>query len=69
MKVVYERAIPVITGVTITMTAREAELIHRFLGPTNMSLVEDLLPNENKTTQCDINDALYDLYSVLNNSK
>lgn len=56
---------PEVTGISVTMTVDEAELLKKFLGPTKISHVRDLLPDSNENVHYEINDMLYRLFNAL----
>jgi hypothetical protein len=58
---------PILEGVTLTLSVHEAELLTRFLGKTQLGLVQDLMPYETDSYQKDVNNVLYETYEALNN--
>lgn len=57
---------PVLNGVTLTLTLDQAEQLTKFLGKTQLLIVQDLLSYETETYQKNVNDTLYEVYEVLN---
>lgn len=56
---------PVADSFTLTMTPEEATLLVKFMGPTRLSTVQELLPNADPLTVQKVNDVLSDVYNVL----
>lgn len=68
MKFKIKRSNPKVSGISVTMTVKEAELLVKFIGPTRISHVRDILPDESEVVQYGVNDALFGLFNVLGDS-
>ncbi len=57
---------PTLEGVVLTLTYDEATRVVKFLGKTQLCIVEDLMIDSSKETHRLVNDTLYEVYEALN---
>ena len=65
MKVKAQTTKPEVESIKVILTTEEATLLVKFLGPTKISTVKDLLPSADDATHQRVNDLLGDLYNLL----
>lgn len=57
---------PVVESVMLTLTLEETLNLTKFLGKTQIRVVEDLMPYSDKDVHIEINTTLYHVYQALN---